>query len=736
MSYQRTEIPESDIQHQLDICAQLRAHFTAGGRQPLAMVDTYGCQQNEADSEKLRGYLRAMGFDFTQDEFAADVVVMNTCAVREHAETRVFGNVGALTHTKARNPNQIIAVCGCMAQQAHVAEKLKKSYRIVDLVFGPHELWRFPELLRTVCTEHRRVFAIAPADGSVAEGIPQQRDGSVKAWLSIMYGCNNFCTYCIVPYVRGRERSRHPDEIVREARELVAAGYKDITLLGQNVDSYGRDLDEDVDFADLIRRLNAIPGDFVIRFMSSHPKEIPESDIQRQLDICAQLRAHFSAGGRQPLAMVDTYGCQQNEADSEKLRGYLRAMGFGFTQDEFAADVVVMNTCAVREHAETRVFGNVGALTHTKARNPEQIIAVCGCMAQQAHVAEKLKKSYRIVDLVFGPHELWRFPELLHTVCTEHRRVFAIDPADGSVVEGIPRQRDGSVKAWLSIMYGCNNFCTYCIVPYVRGRERSRHPEEIVREARELVAAGYKDITLLGQNVDSYGRDLDEDVDFADLIRSINAIPGDFVIRFMSSHPKDATEKLFRAMAECEKCAHQMHLPVQSGNDRVLHAMNRGYTREKYLAQVALARQYMPDLVLTTDIIVGFPGETDAEFDDTLSLIETVRYDAMFTFIYSPRVGTPAAKMPDPYTRAQKQVRFDALVAAANRISEEKHRAYEGSVQRVLVDGADGRGDHPLTARTKGGRLVHMRGDASLVGQFVDVKITGSNTWALYGEEV
>ena len=330
--------------------------------------------------------------------------------------------------------------------------------------------------------------------------------------------------------------------------------------------------------------------------MSYQRTEIPESDIQHQLDICAQLRAHFTAGGRQPLAMVDTYGCQQNEADSEKLRGYLRAMGFDFTQDEFAADVVVMNTCAVREHAETRVFGNVGALTHTKARNPNQIIAVCGCMAQQEHVAEKLKKSYRIVDLVFGPHELWRFPELLRTVCTEHRRVFAIAPADGSVAEGIPQQRDGSVKAWLSIMYGCNNFCTYCIVPYVRGRERSRHPDEIEREARELVAAGYKDITLLGQNVDSYGRDLDEDVDFADLIRRLNAIPGDFVIRFMSSHPKDATEKLFRAMAECEKCAHQMHLPVQSGNDRVLHAMNRGYTREKYLAQVALARSTCPIL--------------------------------------------------------------------------------------------------------------------------------------------
>ena len=349
---------------------------------------------------------------------------------------------------------------------------------------------------------------------------------------------------------------------------------------------------------------------------------------------------------------------------------------------------------------------------------------------------DKLKKSYRFVDLIFGTHNIFKFAELLCHMFESSGMVIDIWKDSDQIVEDLPVERKYPFKSGINIMFGCNNFCTYCIVPYVRGRERSRHPDEIEREARELVAAGYKDITLLGQNVDSYGRDLDEDVDFADLIRRLNAIPGDFVIRFMSSHPKDATEKLFRAMAECEKCAHQMHLPVQSGNDRVLHAMNRGYTREKYLAQVALARQYMPDLVLTTDIIVGFPGETDAEFDDTLSLIETVRYDAMFTFIYSPRVGTPAAKMPDPYTRAQKQVRFDALVAAANRISEEKHRAYEGSVQRVLVDGADGRGDHPLTARTKGGRLVHMRGDASLVGQFVDVKITGSNTWALYGEEV
>ena len=462
-------------------------------------------------------------------------------------------------------------------------------------------------------------------------------------------------------------------------------------------------------------------------------KTIDPEQIRRQQEICAEIFERVTADGARPLALVDTYGCQQNEADSEKLRGYLEAMGFAFTEDENEADLVIFNTCAVREHAEQRVLGNVGALNHTKAKNPDQIIAVCGCMAQQAHMAEKLKKSYRIVDLVFGPHELWRFPELLETVVREHKRVFEITPKDGAVAEGIPLQRDGSVKAWLSIMYGCNNFCTYCIVPYVRGRERSRKPEDIVAEARQLVEAGYKDITVLGQNVNSYGKDLDEDVDFSDLLRMLNAIEGDFVLRFMTSHPKDATEKLFRTMAECEKCSHHLHLPVQSGSSRVLKAMNRSYTREKYLEQVALARRYMPDLVLTTDIIVGFPGETPEEFEETLTLVDAVRYDAMFTFIYSPRVGTPAAKMPDPYTRAEKQVWFDRLLDLANTISAEKHKAYEGTTQRVLVDGADGRGEWNLTARTKGGRLVHLKGDENLVGTFAEVKITDSNTWALYG---
>ena len=465
-------------------------------------------------------------------------------------------------------------------------------------------------------------------------------------------------------------------------------------------------------------------------------KIIDAAAIEAQKELCGEIRAALAAGGRQPLAMVDTYGCQQNEADSEQLRGYLDLMGCGFTQDEFQADIVVVNTCAVREHAEMRVLGNVGALNHSKKSRPGQIIAVCGCMVQQEHMAEKLKKSYPVVDLVFGPHELWRFPELLMQVMTKHKRLFATEKNDGAVAEGIPHGRDGSVKAWLSIMYGCNNFCSYCVVPYVRGRERSRRPEDVVAEARELVAAGYKEITLLGQNVNSYGKDLGLDVDFSDLIRMINDIPGEFLIRFMTSHPKDATEKLFKTMVQCEKCAHQLHLPVQAGNDRILKAMNRCYDSGKYIAQVELARKYMPDLVLTTDIIVGFPNESEEEFEDTIRLVEKIRYDAMFTFIYSKRLGTPAAEMPDPYTREDKQRHFDRLMEVSNRISGEKHREYEGRTLRVLVDGETGRDEYNLSSRTNGGRLVHLKGDKSLIGRFIDVKITSSNTWALYGETV
>ena len=464
-------------------------------------------------------------------------------------------------------------------------------------------------------------------------------------------------------------------------------------------------------------------------------KRISAEEIERQKQFCAEIRKlNEGRPGGPPLAYTQTYGCQQNEADSERIRGYLEKMGFGFTDSEEQARIIVINTCAIREHAEQRVFGNVGALVHVKRRHPDTLICLCGCMAQQPHVAKKLRESYRHVDLVFGPHALWKFPEMVHTLLTRRGRMFLTPDEPGSIAEGIPVVRQDRVKAWVSIMYGCNNFCSYCIVPYVRGRERSRTPEDILDEVGRLVKEGYKDITLLGQNVNSYGKDLDKPMDFADLLREIDRIPGDYLVRFMTSHPKDAGRKLFATMAECSHVARQLHLPVQSGSSRVLKAMNRGYTREQYLEKVRMVREAMPDVVLTSDIITGFPGETEAEAMETVSLIEEVRYDALFTFIYSPRPGTPAAKLPDPVSRAEKQVWFDRLLDAQNRISGELHRAYVGKTLRVLADGESGDPDWPLSSRTAGGRLVHLRGDGSLIGRYVEAKITGSNTWALFGE--
>ena len=467
--------------------------------------------------------------------------------------------------------------------------------------------------------------------------------------------------------------------------------------------------------------------------MNTKTSRIDPGEIARQREFCAQIFTRNAQRPVQPLAFVDTYGCQQNEADSERLRGYLAEMGYGFTGDEHEADVIVINTCAIREHAEHRVLGNVGALVHTKRAKPSQIICLCGCMAQEPHVVKKMKESFRQVDLVFGPHALWRFPELFSRVYTRRGRVFDIDDGPGSIAEGIPVVRQGGTKAWVSIMYGCNNFCSYCIVPYVRGRERSREPEDILAEVRQLAAEGYREITLLGQNVNSYGKDLERSMDFADLLAEIDKIPGDYLIRFMTSHPKDAGEKLFDTMARCSHVAKQLHLPVQSGNSRVLRAMNRGYTREQYLEKVRYARSVMPELALTSDIIIGFPGETEAEAMDTVSLIEEVRYDALFTFIYSPRPGTPAAKLPDPASRAEKQVWFDRLLEAQNRISGELHRAYVGRTVRVLVDGECEDKRWPLSSRTNGGRLVHLDGSRDLIGQYVDADIVDSNTWALFG---
>ena len=461
---------------------------------------------------------------------------------------------------------------------------------------------------------------------------------------------------------------------------------------------------------------------------------IPAQDIQRQREYCEEVRGLNSQLARVPRAYVDTYGCQQNEADSELIRGMLTEMGYEITDTDEGADVIVINTCAIREHAEQRVFGNVGALVHGKRRNPDQIICLCGCMAQEPHVVERLRESYRHVDLVFGPHALWRFPEFLRRIYLRRGRVFETEASDGAIAEGLPVRRSGTVKAWVSIMYGCNNFCSYCIVPYVRGRERSREPELILGEIAELVRQGYKDITLLGQNVNSYGKDLPGGVDFPALLRRANAIPGEFVLRFMTSHPKDATDDLFGAMAACEKVAPCLHLPFQSGSTRVLRALNRRYTREEYLAKVAALRARIPDIVLTSDVIVGFPGETAEEFEETMTLVEQVRFDALFTFIYSPRKGTPAAEMSDPASREEKGARFNRLVELQNSISLEKHRAYIGTVQRCLVDGEGDDSRYSLNARTPGGRLVHFSGDKSLIGSFVPLRITDCSTWALFGE--
>jgi len=464
--------------------------------------------------------------------------------------------------------------------------------------------------------------------------------------------------------------------------------------------------------------------------MNTKTTVISQEALQQQLAYCGKINALWRSQGHTPLAYVETYGCQQNEADSERIRGILIESGYSITDSAEGADVVVMNTCAIREHAEQRVFGNLGALTHTKRRHPGQKIFLCGCMAGQTVVTDRIRKSYPHVDGVFSTHHLWQFAEILYKVLTYGKRVFYIEDEAGSICEGLPQSRDNTLKAWVSIMYGCNNFCTYCIVPYVRGRERSRQPEDILAECQSLIEGGAKEITLLGQNVNSYGKDLSCGMDFADLLKAISEIPGEFLIRFMTSHPRDAGKKLFDTMAASPKIAKQLHLPFQSGSSRVLKAMNRHYDREKYLEAVNYAKSVMPELVLTSDVIVGFPGETEAEFEETLSLIQQVRYDALFTFIFSPRPGTPAAKMEDPTPKEEKNRRFDKLCALQNSISEEIHQNYMGKTLRCLVDGKD---KDMLTARTEGGRLIRFAGNESLIGTYLDITITGSTTWSLTG---
>ena len=465
--------------------------------------------------------------------------------------------------------------------------------------------------------------------------------------------------------------------------------------------------------------------------MNTKTTVITDSQLAGQFACCDKIAAYWHDQNITPTAYVETYGCQQNEADSEKLRGYLTQSGYSIVQEAEGADVVVLNTCAIREHAEQRVFGYLGELTHTKRRHPRQKIFLCGCMGGEPKVSNRIKHSFPHVDGVFSTHHLWQFPEILWNVLSRGKRQFYVEDEPGSIAEGIPQVRDNVLKSWVSIMYGCNNFCTYCIVPYVRGRERSRKKEDILAECRQLIENGTREITLLGQNVNSYGKDLGEGFDFADLLAEIAQIPGDFLIRFMTSHPRDASEKLFDTMAKYPKIAKQLHLPFQSGSSRVLKAMNRHYDRETYLKKVAYAKSVMPDLVLTSDVIVGFPGETEEEFEETISLIQEVHYDSLFTFIFSPRTGTPAATMDDPTSKEEKSRRFDKLCNVQNEISIQIHEDYIGKTLRCLVDGKD---KDLLTARTEGGRLVRFEGCDSLIGTYQMLKITGSTTWSLTGE--
>ncbi len=439
--------------------------------------------------------------------------------------------------------------------------------------------------------------------------------------------------------------------------------------------------------------------------------------------------------GEKPLAFVRTYGCQQNVADSEKIKGMLKQSGFDFTEEPENADFILFNTCAVREHAEDRVFGNVGALKNIKRRHPQILIALCGCMMEQEHVANRIYKSFPFVGLVFGTHSLHHFPELMYSSLVNGKRVFERGNDDKKIYEGIPTHRDGYFKGWLPIMYGCNNFCTYCVVPYVRGRERSREKDIIVSEARDMILSGYKDITLLGQNVNSYGKTLENPVSFAQLISEIDSIDGDYWLRFMTSHPKDCSKELIDAIAQSKHISKHLHLPFQSGSDRILKAMNRHYDRKKYLDIISYAKEKIENVSLTSDIIVGFPGETYEDFKETLSLIREVEFTSLFTFIFSPRAGTPAEKMDDPISAEEKSKWFQELLDVQEEIAAKRCSSMVGKTEKVLIESVKEKTGE-LNARTSGNIIVELNGDKDLIGTFQNAKITSARNWILKGELV
>lgn len=431
---------------------------------------------------------------------------------------------------------------------------------------------------------------------------------------------------------------------------------------------------------------------------------------------------------------IQTYGCQMNEEDSEKLSGMLKRIGYEKTEVREEASIIIFNTCCVRENAENKVFGNLGIMKNMKEKNPDLIIAICGCMMQQEGMADKVLKTFPFVDIIFGTHNSYKFPEYLNRVIQDGIQVKEIANKEEGIVEGLPIDRKSSIKAFVTIMYGCNNFCTYCIVPYVRGRERSRKPEDIEKEIKDLIKEGYKEITLLGQNVNSYGKGLEEDINFAGLLRRLNNIEGLERLRFMTSHPKDLTDDVIMAVKDCDKLCEQIHLPVQSGSDEILKKMNRHYDRTYYLDMVKKIKENIPDVSITTDIIIGFPGESEEDFLDTLNLVNEVEYDSAFTFIYSRRNHTPADKMENQIPDDIKHDRFNRLVEAVNKSVAKKNKDCEGKILEVLVEGPSKNDETKLTGRTRNGKLVNFSGSRELIGQLVLVKIIKAQTFSLVGE--
>lgn len=432
---------------------------------------------------------------------------------------------------------------------------------------------------------------------------------------------------------------------------------------------------------------------------------------------------------------IITFGCQMNEHDSETIAGMLQEKGCSEVLDKKDSDITIINTCSIRENADKRFFGTLGQLKKIKEKNPDYVACVCGCMMQQQHVIDTIKAKYPWVDIIFGTHNIHRFPALLENVYQEKEKVMEILEDREEIVEGLPAKRLFRHKSFVNIMYGCNNFCTYCIVPYTRGREKSRKPEDIINEIKDLVADDVREVTLLGQNVNSYsGIDADgRQWDFADLIYALNDVKGLERIRFMTSHPKDLSDKLIQAYVDCDKLCNYIHLPVQAGSSRVLKRMNRKYDREKYLELVRKLRAAVPGITLSTDIIVGFPGETEEDFEETLSLVKEVGYDSAFTFLYSVRKGTPAAEYEDQIPEETKHERFNRLVDLINEGSAAKNAAYVGRIEKVLVEGVSKKNDETLTGRTDGFKLVDFEGPKELIGQMVDVEITEGKTFSLSG---